>query len=420
MRILVIGLTVWSNENNSGNTLSNIFGNLDAEFAHIYCSGGKPSNNICKEYYQITDKMILDYIIKRKKIGSKIENVCSDSENTNFEKQARRFNNSITKILRDLAWCLSKIDTDEFYSFIDNFNPDIIFAPCYANFRMQKLIRKVSKKIKIPIIGYVSDDIYAYKRGMNFIDLVYQFFLRKSIKKSFEIYEYVYTMTEEQKEEYERIFDIPMKILRKSAVQFPSLRVPNHIMRIIFGGGTYFGRVNTLVSVAKAVKVMNQDAKRFEFHIYTSNEITKSNLAYLNDAKNSFVHSSINYIDLIKEYEKSDIALHVESFDKKQSDYFKLSFSTKIVDCLQSGCVTLAICPNDNSGYRYLVRENAAVCIDNDKHIEESLSLICNKFAYYQRKAYNCLEKNHNPHVNSKMIKDDFDKLINTKESLQR
>ena len=60
IRILVITSMPWRNDNNIGNSYSNIFSGLEhkIEFAHIYCRSGMPQNNLCHKYFQITEKIL--------------------------------------------------------------------------------------------------------------------------------------------------------------------------------------------------------------------------------------------------------------------------------------------------------------------------------------------------------------------------
>lgn len=49
----------WREDNNIGNSYSNIFRNTDKdkyEFAHIYVRDGMPQNKLVHEYYHISEK----------------------------------------------------------------------------------------------------------------------------------------------------------------------------------------------------------------------------------------------------------------------------------------------------------------------------------------------------------------------------
>ena len=64
MKVLIISAEVWKNNTNGGNVLSNLFEGMDAEFAQIYCNPGIPQNFVCKKYYQMTDFMMINNLIK--------------------------------------------------------------------------------------------------------------------------------------------------------------------------------------------------------------------------------------------------------------------------------------------------------------------------------------------------------------------
>lgn len=68
-----------------------------------------------------------------------------------------------------------------------------------------------------------------------------------------------------------------------------------------------------------------------------------------------------NPANLPQIYKDADIALHVESFDKKYKYATVYSFSTKIIDLMASTCAIMAICWEQNNGWNYLKEEDAAI-----------------------------------------------------------
>ena len=75
----------------------------------------------------------------------------------------------------------------------------------------------------------------------------------------------------------------------------------------------------------------------------------------------------------------ADIVLHVESFEEKQKELVKYSFSTKIIDCLQSGNVVLGIGPSNIASIEYLKKIDGAFVIDDMDNIFDSISKILNE-----------------------------------------
>ena len=98
------------------------------------------------------------------------------------------------------------------------------------------------------------------------------------------------------------------------------------------------------------IKEINKGGVKIILDIYTANEITKKINKALNDGVNSFIHAAVSQKELQIIYQNCDIALHVESFDIKNKLLVRMSFSTKIIDCLSSGCAVMAICDEKQGG----------------------------------------------------------------------
>jgi hypothetical protein len=197
------------------------------------------------------------------------------------------------------------------------------------------------------------------------------------------------------------MLDIPMKVLRKAGPSEALSKVSHEGIRLIYAGGTYYGRDKTLIYVADTVRKLNQQGEKVQLDTYTGSPMKASIRKKLDDGKFCHVHGVIPFDELLKQYAASDIALHVESFQKKNALLTRLSFSTKIVDCLASGCAVVAICPKINAGWQYLRDEKAAICIDDVKQVYEILSdLICNnKIEASAQRAKVCLKANHEYHI---------------------
>lgn len=424
MRILVLSLEVWRDDNNGGNVLSNIFTDFDAEFAQIFCSAGQPNNDICKRYYQMTDVMAIKNILQKKKMGVVLENIESVPNEDKVEKQLdkikRRGSFEIFRILRECVWGLAKYKNQDLEKFVRDFDPDVIFAPCYSTHYMLNLTRYVAQITGKPIISYVSDDVYSL-RQWRFSPLYWinRFLVRRNMRRTWPYYSLVYTMTDLQKNEMEQIFRRPMKILRKSG-EFEVLdkeKTTNTPIRFIYAGGVYLNRWKTLCKLVLVMRKINEKELRVKLDIYTNNQVKKRAEAILNDGRNAEIHAAVSQQELRMKYKTSDVALHVEGFDIKNRLNVRQSFSTKIVDCLESGCAVLAICDAKQGGHEYLRREDAAICIDNLSDIESVLKNMVNNpnlIREYREKAFLCGQRNHMRDDMSRKLCEDFQTIIET------
>lgn len=394
MKILVISAEVWRNDKNGGNVLSNIFGDTGYEFAQIYCNPGNPSNHLCKRYYQMTDSMMINTILHRGRPGKIInykEYPCdekevveeqAEQENRSFYDFFRHHRLEIFYVVRSIIWKAAKWNTPELRQFIVGYEPDLIFAPCYASHEMLAIDRLAKELTNVPMISYISDDNYGLRQfRLSPVYWLNRFVLRRNMRKTFKMYDLVYTMTEEQKCEYEKALGCKMKILRKSGdfTKVPEKKYVNKPIRMIYAGGIYVGRWKTLAKIADAIRNVNKDGVKIVLDIYTGNTLTEKQKLLLHDGTNSTVHKSISLDELKQKYAESDIALHVESFELKYKLLSRISFSTKIIDCLSSGCATMAICWNQHSGYIYLKKHDIAICVDSVDKIPNAIdSLISN------------------------------------------
>lgn len=429
MKILIISQELWSENNNGGNVLSNLFSGFDAEFAQIYCSPGIPNNKICKRYFQITDSMIVNGLLRRQKVGKALffeeypyksrNNVVSNYEESKwYFKLFKKFRFPVFETIRELLWKLAPWQTEELDNFIEDFKPDVIFAPCYGHMYMLRMDRYVKKLVGVNMISYISDDNYSL-RQFNFSPFYWlnRQMTRVSIKKTFRDYSLVYTMTDEQSKELTKSLGANMKVLKKGS-DFSGVCKKykvNDPIRIVYAGGIYIKRWKILARIGEVLKQINTDRVRIRLDIYTQNETTRKHKQLLNDNKNIFLHSAISQKELSEVYKSSDIALHVESFELKYRLLTRLSFSTKIVDCLASSCAVMAISWKDHAGLKYLQKEDAAFCIDDISTLQQVIQNIANNpemIIDYANKAWECGKRNHQVELIRQDLFNDFVKII--------
>ena len=428
LRILVLSEPAWAEENNTGNTLSNFFTGFPAEFANIYFRPGEPHNSLCHKYFQVTDYMVLQNLLKHKKIGRAWETGEPDQQNSSdtteetssdsFDAKARKHNSFYGMLARELAWKMAKVDNDALYAFIDDFQPDVIYAPVYGNLRMTRIFSRIKDRTGLPMVSLISDDHY-YPEPVKKTPLRiwYHHALQKNLKKMFARIDCFLTMTQEQADAYEPIYGKPLEVIKKSAVIPYQAHEKQPVLRLIYGGGIYFGREETLVQLAQVIQKLNEHGHCYELHIYSRSPVSEKNMRILNDRKNSFFEGKISYSQLLQEYQNSDIAVHAEGFEAESIEKVKLSFSTKIIDCLQSGAPVLCIADESSAGARYLEREHAAVVVHDPKHIKDGIKELDDHYSYWQKQAYDCLERNHSHERNLKRLEEIFDSLAERKEA---
>jgi hypothetical protein len=194
-------------------------------------------------------------------------------------------------------------------------------------------------------------------------------------------------------------------------------------MILVYSGKLYCNRWKTLYYIANAIKKINVGGVKFVLHIYTQDAITIRQNRLLNDKVNTIIIGRINPNELLDVYRKADILLHVESFDLKNRLLTKDSFSTKIVDYLQSSSALMVVASNTHTGFKYLQSEDAAFCVDSIKLIESKLREILdyptliNDFA---EKAIACGLRNHEASIVRNTLHNDFLNVITENDNYNK
>jgi glycosyltransferase involved in cell wall biosynthesis len=430
-RILIISNEAWRGESNGGNVLSNMFESFTSEFefAQIYTNPSMPKNNICENYFHLSEANVISAVLRNKSIGRKLTrnqilNQSKIVESDSSKKTLtilKKINLPVFHIIQNMLWKLVKWKTPELEKFILDFNPDVVFAPMYYNVFMHSIDRYVSILTQKKLISYVSDDHLTWQQ-FSLLPIFWfnRWILRKNVIKTAKYYLVLYTMTDEQLQEYQEILKVKMKILKKTG-NFESkpifiTEVKKPII-LTYGGNLIYNRYKTLHKLVQAINNVNSNGVQMQLQIATQTPITKKLKQLLHDGKNSVLLGKLTDIELKEQYAKSDIVLHVESFDLKQRLLTRLSFSTKIIDLFSTAKCILAICCNKSSPYKYFKKEDAALLVDSISAIEERLNEILeNKelLLEYSEKSWECGKRNHNVTEVAGNLKQDFLKYANS------
>lgn len=418
---------VWNDKINGNNVITNWFEGMQAEFANIYASPGEPFNQCCKKYFQITDLMMLKSILSGENAGK----ILSDADtgmggNVNeAEAEPKRlyaFLKSISgdflRLIREFLWLMGRYDVEALRRFIDDFKPDVILSERMASCKMLRLEKIVSEISDAPIFAFTGDDEYSF-RQLKFSPFFWmnRMMVRKMLRTMVKRYKIYYTLSEEQKVYYEKEFGCRCEILRKCGESDAEYR-PHKVhkpIKMIYAGKFYCNRWKMLGKIVNVLKAVNRDETKIILEIYTRDIPTRQQKKLLDDGKNSFIMGGVSQENLKRIYENADIALHVESIDRKNRLATRLSFSTKIIDCIFSGCAVMAFCWNQHSGWTYLKREDAAMCVSTEEELKCELRKICEDPSYvdrYAKKAYLCGRKNHQKQEVQKKLLMDFNTVI--------
>lgn len=432
LNVLLLVAESWRCDDSGGNSMDNFFrGMKGVEFAHVYCSDSMPENTVCTRYFQLPEHEALYSFFSRKKVGCELrwplpkEGVGQVNsvpiQKTGIKQKLMRWVKNIRPefliSVRMLLWRYCNWRTPELDKFILDFNPDVIYAPCYAFPFQCALTRHVKQLTGKKMVTWSADDNYSLQQfSLSPFYWLNRFWNRRCFRITYPCYDEFYSISEEEIEEMSPIVGKQMKVLRKG-VYVPESFTPREVhnpIKFIYAGGLYCNRYKSLIKVADILREINVDGVKAELHIYTGSKMEGRCEHLLNDGRSSMVHGLVTPEVLKGLYQESDIAIHCESFDLKYRLLTRLSFSTKIIDCFQSGCAILVIAWCEHSGLKYLQKEEAAFCVTNLKDIKETIVTIVNNpdlVGEYSLKAYECGKKNHRIEDVQKTLYDAFVRL---------
>lgn len=381
MNILVVGGGSWDDTSSLGNTFSNLFsGWKDVNFYNLYFRETAPNNSVCKDYFRITTKEILMKFLTPHKIGEafQITGECRKSEDRNGEKEKKaisiihRFGLNAIYELEDQLWYSRKWINEELDRFIDRVNPDVIFSFAAGNSYMWLPIEYIKKRTGAKLILLVADDLHTSYRLNN--DRHHRR-MRRDLDRLMGLADRVYGISEEMSAYYQKLYGMAVSPLYKgcSFENQPMAQV-NTPLKLVYAGNLLFGRLETLAALADCLEQLNMDGIRVTLDIYSATIITEEQSKKINREGYCYFRGGISYLEVKQKMAEADIVLHVESFEEEQIKRVRYSFSTKIIDCLQSGSVMLAIGPKGISSIEYPKRIPGAVVIDDLQDIYDKLS----------------------------------------------
>jgi hypothetical protein len=182
---------------------------------------------------------------------------------------------------------------------------------------------------------------------------------------------------------------------------------------IVYAGNLYYGRVDVLIKLAQAIKTINAVyPNKYHLSIYSSTDITPEQRVELDVPHVSKLNPSVSYSEVMTLMNEASIVLHVESFLPSEMEKVKFSFSTKIIDCLQSGSVPMVIGPEEQSSVRYLKHIPGVIVINNIADIGQTLDMNLNSLLSQALKVREYSILHHDINVTRQSFKEDLINLI--------
>ena len=381
MRIMIFTRSEWDDRRSLGNTLTALFGGKTWEkdqISSIYFRSAKPNNPVCRTYYQIRPGEILTGVCFPKTVGRAFtwEESTSPAENTR-EKKCLELLHRLPSDGALACWeglaARGAWVNDRLISWLKAQNPDIFFAYLGDDGVMEPMLRAVKKYTHAQIVLYGLDDVYGARkalpgrRGQKSAGAI-----EAAVRQA----DRVYGISEEMCREYSRIFRRPVFLLQKGCFWQEIRKKRRNPLKFVYAGNLRYGREETLIQVASALQKAKRKGLSGVLNIYTGAAVPEKLRKQLEIPGVSRIRGPRPYGELQTILASSDVILEAESFREAEMRKTRLSFSTKIMDALQSGGVPLGIGPAEIGSINFLQKVSGALVITDPAQIEEEIAAL--------------------------------------------
>lgn len=390
--------------------------------AQIYTRSDLPDTPVCDKFYQISENAVLHSVFNRKPAGHEVANGgnadAKDEKAIVAEQKLYKFAHKrkswVMTLAREIVWSLGKWKTDSLDKFVGDFDADVYFVPVYPVIYTAKIQQYILKKFPKPYVCFMTDDNYSYEAcGTNIFSYIHRFFLRRVVRNLIENCNEIFTITNTEARDTDRLFRTHSVVLTKgidySKLTFSKKEIKEPV-RMVYTGKLLIGRAYSLVEISKALKNINKDGQKVTLEIYSPTVLDKKTMQCLNENGCTFKGAvPKSQVDEIQR--NADIVVFVESLERKYRKVARLSFSTKLTDYFASGKCIFAIGDENIAPIEYLRENDAAIIATDYSDIQTQLKkLIDNKeiISEYGKKAFECGKKNHE----EKIVKKTFIETI--------
>lgn len=421
MRVLVITRAPWRDDNNTGNTCSNFFEGVEnVEFYSMCLRDQAPNNKIAIKNFSISEGQLIQNLKKGTKVGRITETNEKTTSNAELAEQktydrAKKAGSFFLMFCREMLWSVGRWKNENLVSYIKEVSPDVIFMPVFNCFYPHKVLNFIAKYTDAKIILFHADDNYTLKQySLSPLFWLHRFGLRKWVRKSVKLSSVNYVISELQKQEYEKAFHKPCKLLTK----FADFSIPpetkaeyNTPLQLVFTGNVLMGRWKSLAMITNVLQKINQNGTKAELRIYTANALTDEMRNALEIAGSSYIMGCVPAAEIANIQQEADILVHAEGMNLRSKLMVRQSFSTKIVDYFKSARPILAVGPRDVASFQHLIQNDCAIVASSEDELEKQLSEVLadtSALTAIAKKGYLCGAQYHDEAKTRAMLAEDF------------
>lgn len=404
-RVLVISGYKFDGTDATSITLRNLFSNYNvARIAHVFINYSEIVENSNEKLFVIPKRNFKYFFskVKNKNILHKSDVNKGTVDRTPYKNKSikSKIFNLIQIIISSYLNLIPFTYSKQLDSFIRDYKPDLIYTPL-GDIPFMKLVLKISKKHKIPIVPHFMDDWMSTKYTNSFLLIIPKLVLANTVKDILKNSKIAFAISEKMANEYQLRFKKQFLPLMNCVEEkeIPNEKIEDsETIRFCYSGGLHLNRWESLLFLCVSIRKF-PFLKPIELTVFTKE-------SDWNIHKNKFSNflfvkygGFLPHDQILKELNNQNILVHIESFDKQAACYTRLSISTKIPEYLSLKKPILAIGPAKIASIEYLKHNSCAFVVDKQDSNVLNVELtkltnkeICNNFS---KNAYQLFLKNH-------------------------
>lgn len=344
MRILIVSRTPWNVSNSFGNTFSNLFvGMDDVEIYHICCKHGATKGSPAKATFQMSDLSVMHSILRRRGgVGWSVDSQDNCADNAAVSKSAEKNRRPFALYVRDLIWTLGAWKNDAaLRAFLDEAKPDVLYLPLYSSCYMCDVQQYVVDALSIPVVGHISDDLFAVSPESPLLMRHYAHKVAKKLRRLIDRCSYLEVFAENMQRQYAEMFHKPVYLIGKGVdIRILPKILPSDGCRekhFIYTGNIGGERWRALLLIGKA---LNGQAVLDIYSVTVLTEEMKTEFAQCDAIQ---FHGAVSADEVPEIQRNGDVLVHVEGFSPAAIAVTRMSFSTKLIDYMMAGKPIFAV-----------------------------------------------------------------------------
>lgn len=433
-KVLILNET-FNDHSGGGITLSNLFAGWDADKIAVVGNSfrleGDVDTKICKTYYQLGDK---DYkyifpfnLISRKRYSGLInfderkavEKIPASNQPSKPGLRHKIVMNYLFPVLEYTGFIdnISSIKlSPEFYNWLNDFNPDIIYAQAH-NIPDTKLVRLLHKQLNKPLIFHMMDDWPLMVTGSQLLKNKQLKRNDKAFKKLLDQSDLLLSISDGMSDAYKlrygkdfTPFHNPIDIDFWKKYQRSDYTL-NDSPTILYAGRLGIGIDTSLELIAKSIEQVNNDlGLKIKFIIQA-----KDNPAWSANYTCVEHKSFVAYEDLPKVFSEADLLILPYDFSPKSIQFIGYSMPTKATEYMISGTPVIIFAPEQTALVSYARKYHWAKIVTKNSvpALSEVITSLVQNKTERQALAQTAIDLAENNHSSSK-VTSEFRKTLSS------